>query len=113
MNDTLGSQMGGLTLSMEGYGNDYFLYWMVNCVGYNGYSNPFFFATESIARNQNNIDQCKLRFKTTTESKMYALNQIDQPPGLEVYSSCKILLIHCLSYSLFTKQYFYVIISNL
>ncbi len=42
--DSVGSQMGGLSLSIEGFGNDWFLYWLSNCQGHEGSQNPFTFA---------------------------------------------------------------------
>lgn len=89
--------MGGLTLSMEGYGNDFFLFWIVNCLNFEGNQSPFAFTSSSTVKQQNSVDLCKLRFNSSTIVKLYALNQIEQPPGLELYSSgrCLIILSMC------------------
>lgn len=42
--DSVGSQMGGLSLSVEGKGTDWFLYWTANCIGHEGVQTPFSFA---------------------------------------------------------------------
>ena len=42
--DSVGSQMGGLSISMEGSGNDWFLYWTANCVGHEGSQSSYSFA---------------------------------------------------------------------
>ena len=41
--DTMGSQMGGLSLSIEGLGNDFILYWTANCLNYEGPTRPYTF----------------------------------------------------------------------
>jgi hypothetical protein len=41
--DTAGSQMGGLSISVEGLGNDLVLYWTANCLHHEGPTKPFSF----------------------------------------------------------------------
>jgi hypothetical protein len=41
--DTAGSQMGGLSISVEGLGNDMVLYWTANCLYHEGPTKPFSF----------------------------------------------------------------------
>jgi len=41
--DTAGSQMGGLSISIEGFGNDLMLYWTANCLHHKGPIKPFSF----------------------------------------------------------------------
>lgn len=41
--DTMGSQMGGLSISVEGLGNDLMLYWRANCLHHEGPTKPFSF----------------------------------------------------------------------
>lgn len=42
--DSVGSQMGGLSISIEGFGNDWLLYWTANCVGHEGSQSSYSFA---------------------------------------------------------------------
>lgn len=46
--DSVGSQMGGLSVSVEGQGNDWLLYWTANCAGHEGSKTPFSFAKGSL-----------------------------------------------------------------
>ncbi|XP_022902074.2 uncharacterized protein [Onthophagus taurus] len=85
--DTVGSQMGGLTISMEKFGMDWFVFWTGNCKDYEARQDIFEFISGSTNKQQNRANICKLRFNSTMVAKMYALNQFDQPPGVELYSS--------------------------
>ncbi|XP_017771105.1 PREDICTED: uncharacterized protein LOC108558637 [Nicrophorus vespilloides] len=85
--DSVGSQMGGLTMGMEGPGNDFFLYWLADCDKYEGKQDIYEFLPGSTLKEQSNSDICKLRFNSTKVTKLYALNQYDQPPGIEIYNS--------------------------
>jgi len=42
--DSVGSQVGGVGLSVEGVGNDWMLYWTADCNGHEGSQEPFTFA---------------------------------------------------------------------
>uniref|UniRef100_A0A1Y1L8D8 FAM234A/B beta-propeller domain-containing protein n=1 Tax=Photinus pyralis TaxID=7054 RepID=A0A1Y1L8D8_PHOPY len=85
--DSVGSQMGGLTLGMESYGLDAFVYWIADCKNFEGRQSMFEFIPGSSIHQQSHADLCKLRFNSTMSTKLYALNQFDQPPGIELYSS--------------------------
>ncbi|KAK5640326.1 hypothetical protein RI129_011137 [Pyrocoelia pectoralis] len=87
--DSVGSQMGGLTLGMEGLGFDAFVYWIADCKNFEGRQSMFEFIPGSSIRQQSHADICKLRFNSTMSTKLYALNQFDQPPGIELYNSEK------------------------
>ena len=41
--DTVGAQASPLTISVEGYGNDVFLYWISDCKNYEGKGGKFEF----------------------------------------------------------------------
>ena len=45
MRDTVGAQASGLTISLEGRGNDIFLYWAADCIEHSGEGGEFHFVT--------------------------------------------------------------------
>ncbi|KAI4469664.1 hypothetical protein MML48_1g18960 [Holotrichia oblita] len=45
------------------------------------------FISGSTTKQQNHADICKLRFNSSMFTKLNALNQYDQPPGLQIYNS--------------------------
>ncbi|XP_060520035.1 uncharacterized protein LOC132698145 isoform X2 [Cylas formicarius] len=76
------TQMGGLTLRMESYGYDLFLFWTSEC----SRSEPlkkYAFSTIPTAM----YDECKKQFNSTTIHKLNALDEFHQPPGVTIYSS--------------------------
>lgn len=101
--------MGGLTLGMEGYGFDMYLYWMADCKNFEGNQDIFEFVPGKIfikklkpsktnrcfyfyilgtkIQQQSRADICKLRFNSSMIAKLFALNQFEQPPGIEIYNS--------------------------
>lgn len=46
--DSVGTQMGGLTISMENHGQDMFIYWMADCKNYEGRQDKFSFGQSNI-----------------------------------------------------------------
>lgn len=91
--DSVGSQMGGLTLSTEKHGHDFFLYWTADCKNFAGRKDKFEFVNDATLGQLNYADLCRLRFNSTKVTKLYALNQYDQPPGMEIYSSDRMVSI--------------------
>ncbi|GAB6019216.1 hypothetical protein CHUAL_000827 [Chamberlinius hualienensis] len=85
--DTIGAQASGLTISMEGYGNDIFLYWTADCKGHEGESNSFEFIKDTNVHEQSRSDFCLLRFGSEMISNIYAVGQRLSPPGIKVYDS--------------------------
>lgn len=43
MIDTVGTQTAGLSISIEGLGNDYFLHWSADCFGHEKAQDPYAF----------------------------------------------------------------------
>ena len=43
MRDTVGAQASGVTISMEGRGNDVFLYWAADCLDHSGEGGEYHF----------------------------------------------------------------------
>lgn len=87
--DSVGSQMGGLSISVEGPGNDWFLYWTVNCAGHVGSQTPFSFAKGSDIVAQSQADVCRLRFNSSMVATQFAINQHVDAPGFLIYSTDK------------------------
>lgn len=85
--DTVGAQASGLTVSMEGRGNDIFLYWAADCTEHTGEGGQFQFVKGTNVHEQSRSDFCRLRFKTKGYSKIYAISRHIPPPGVTVYYS--------------------------
>ncbi|XP_047000250.1 uncharacterized protein LOC124616060 [Schistocerca americana] len=85
--DTAGSQTGGLTISMDGMGNDVFLYWSADCLGHEKAQDVYAFMPNTPIQVQSRANICKLRFNATLITKLLALSQHLEPPGVAVYSS--------------------------
>lgn len=85
--DTTGSQMGGLSISVEGWGNDLVLYWTSNCLHHEGPTEPFTFIPGSSIQAQSRVDLCQMLFNSTLSTQFVALSQHLEPPGIAVYSS--------------------------
>ncbi|PNF15662.1 hypothetical protein B7P43_G15594 [Cryptotermes secundus] len=85
--DTAGSQMGGLSISVEGLGNDLLLYWTANCLHHEGPTKPFSFMPGSSIQAQSRADLCQMLFNSTLSTQFVALSQHVEPPGIAVYSS--------------------------
>lgn len=85
--DSLGSYADSVTVSMEGYGNDLFLTWLVYCDGFEANPSKFQFLTGTTVKQEYTADICRLRFNTSTVANLFALNEFNQPPGWEVVST--------------------------
>ncbi|XP_069677500.1 uncharacterized protein [Periplaneta americana] len=85
--DTAGSQMGGLSISVESLGNDLILYWTAYCLHHEGPTKPFIFLPGSTVKAQNRADVCRLLYNSTLYTQFVALSQHVEPPGIPLYSS--------------------------
>ncbi|XP_033758720.1 uncharacterized protein LOC117341022 [Pecten maximus] len=85
--DTIGAQASPLTVSMEGTGNDVFLYWISDCLGHEGEGGQFKFVEGTNVHEQSRADFCRLRFKSQGYSKILALSRNIKSPGNTVYYS--------------------------
>ncbi|CAH1796048.1 unnamed protein product, partial [Owenia fusiformis] len=85
--DTVGAQTSSLTISVEGRGNDMFLYWVSDCLQHEGEGGEYTFRNGTNVHEKSRSDFCKLRFKSSGFTKMYALNQHVEAPGETVYYS--------------------------
>ncbi|KAK3581051.1 hypothetical protein CHS0354_013959 [Potamilus streckersoni] len=87
LRDTVGAQASSLTISMEGHGNDVFLYWIADCLGHEGEGGEYAFVKGTNVHEQSRADNCRLRFKTKGFSKVYAISQHIPGPGVTIYYS--------------------------
>ncbi|XP_050585216.1 uncharacterized protein LOC126919724 isoform X1 [Bombus affinis] len=85
--DSLSREMSGLSVTVEGFGNDWFLHWSVDCLNYEGIKEKYqFFRSEDFI-SESHADVCKLRFNSTLITNLYALSQHVGPPGISLYFS--------------------------
>lgn len=85
--DSLSRQMSGLSVTVEGFGNDWFLYWSVDCLNYEGSKEKYQFLKNDDLISESRADLCKLRFNSTLTTNLYALSQHVGPPGVSLYFS--------------------------
>eukprot|EP00795_Rhopilema_esculentum_P015250 gene15250-6458_t len=78
-----------LTISMEGIGNDLFLYWSVDCMGHEGEGGEFDFVKGTNVHEQSRADTCMLRFNKKGFSRLHVMNKKTQFPGTTIYDSTK------------------------
>lgn len=76
-----------LTVSMEGLGNDLFIYWVSDCMGHEGEGGKFEFVEGTNVHEQSRADTCRLRYNTKSFSKLCAMNKNLGFPGQEIYYS--------------------------
>ncbi|KAL4229159.1 hypothetical protein ACF0H5_012197 [Mactra antiquata] len=85
--DTVGAQASPITISVEGRGNDIFIYWAADCIQHQGQGGEFKFVDGTNVHEQSRSDFCRLRFKTKGYSKLYAISQHIPAPGTTLYYS--------------------------
>ncbi|EFN80767.1 uncharacterized protein LOC105186548 [Harpegnathos saltator] len=87
MEDSLSRQMSGLSITVDGYGNDWFLHWSADCLNYEGIKEKYQFLKGQSLMSQTHADLCRLRFNSTLITKLLALSQHVGPPGVQLYFS--------------------------
>lgn len=85
--DIANGQMSGLTLSVDGFGNDWFLHWSANCLDHQNIDEKYHFLHDQKTLLENRADLCKSKFNSTFVMKFLAMSQYVGPPGQPVYSS--------------------------
>lgn len=85
--DSLSKEMSGLSVTVEGFGNDWFLHWSVDCLNSEGIKEKYQFLKSEGLIPESNIDLSKLRSNSTLITTLYALNQHVGPPGISLYFS--------------------------
>lgn len=84
--------VGGIALSFSGTGNDAFLYWLFSCKNHAANSNtPYEFMPGE--KRQFFVDLCELRFNSTSQVQLFALNQHVEPPGVLLKSESLALVL--------------------
>lgn len=85
--DSLSKQMSGLSVTVDGFGNDWFLHWSADCLNYEGVKEKYQFLKDQSLVSQTRADLCRLRFNSTLTMKLLALSQHVGPPGVLLYFS--------------------------
>ncbi|XP_014216884.1 uncharacterized protein LOC106645513 [Copidosoma floridanum] len=83
MIDTMSGQMSGLSITVDGFGNDWFVHWSGDCLGKEGARDKYEFFRDS----DPDADLCRLRFNSSLVTSLYAFSQHVGPPGLALYRS--------------------------
>lgn len=78
-----------LSVSMEGSGNDLFLYWIADCKGHEHEGGEFEYVPGTNVHESSRYDSCLARFGTKSFSKFYVTNKKLGFPGKSVYYSGK------------------------
>ena len=76
-----------LSVSMQGLGNDLFLYWISDCIGHEGEGGKFEFVEGTNVHEQSRADTCKLRYNAKSFSKLRVMNRNMGFPGNDIYYS--------------------------
>jgi len=84
--DSLSGQMSGLSVTVDGFGNDWFLHWSTDCLNYDGVKEKYQFLKDQSFVPQTRADLCSLRFNSTLTTRLLALSQHVGPPGLSLFS---------------------------
>ncbi|XP_046419427.1 uncharacterized protein LOC124179248 [Neodiprion fabricii] len=87
LQDSMSGQISGLSVTVDGYGNDWFLHWSADCLNHEGDRSVFEFLKTTSFSSRMGADLCKLRFNSTLSTKLLALSQHTAPPGLPIYIS--------------------------
>ncbi|XP_011708281.1 PREDICTED: uncharacterized protein LOC105462995 isoform X3 [Wasmannia auropunctata] len=87
MEDSLSGQMSGLSITVDGFGNDWFLHWSTDCLNYEGVKEKYQFLKGQSFISQTRADLCSLRFNSTLTTRLLALSQHVGPPGQSLYFS--------------------------
>lgn len=76
-----------LSVSMEGLGNDLFIYWMADCKGFEGDGKEFSFVEGTNVHEQSRSDTCQLRYHAKSFSKLNIMSKRTGFPGKTIYHS--------------------------
>nr|KAF7427545.1 hypothetical protein H0235_007239 [Vespula pensylvanica] len=82
--DTLNKQISGLSVTIDGFGNDWFLHWSGNCLHNENFKE---FSKNKNFLSQTHTDLCEIKFNSTLTTNLLALSQHVGPPGIILYSS--------------------------
>ena len=82
-----------LSVSMQGLGNDLFIYWVSDCIGHEGDGGTFEFVKGTNVHEQSRADTCKLRYNAKSFSKLRVMNKNIGFPGNDIYYSGEIIYV--------------------
>ncbi|XP_034935073.1 uncharacterized protein [Chelonus insularis] len=85
--DSGNGQMSGLSLSVDGSGNDWFLYWSANCLNHDNMEYRYHFSQGQTLLSVSHANLCRLKFNTTLNTRLMAMSQHIGPPGQSLYFS--------------------------
>ena len=77
---SVGMHSSPLSIGFQGYGNDAFLYWTVDCVGHEGEGGEY----GMLLSNGIRIDTCSLRYKTKEINKLHITTNLVGFPGIDL-----------------------------
>ncbi|ESP00009.1 hypothetical protein LOTGIDRAFT_113097 [Lottia gigantea] len=88
--DSIGAQSSPLTISVEGRGNDIFLFWVADCLGHVGQGGQYGFVKGTNVHEKSRSDNCRLRFKTKGFTELLAKSRHIKSRGVRIYYSGQI-----------------------
>ena len=80
-----------LSISMEGSGNDLFMFWSVDCKDHEHEGGWFDFVSGTNVHESSRVDTCFARYGTKSFSKLFLTNRKIGFPGKEIYFSGKVV----------------------
>ena len=84
--NSLSAQSTPITISLEGYGNDIFLHWAINCLGHVGEKIKYAFRADAHMYEKSQADLCRSLFGTRQDAKLFAMSNAFQN-GISIYNS--------------------------
>jgi len=81
------SHSSPLSVSMEGSGNDLFLYWTSDCLGHEHEGGMFSYVNGTNVHESSRADSCIARFDTKSFSRFSVSNRKNGFPGKEIFNS--------------------------
>lgn len=84
--NSLNAQSTPITISVEGYGNDIFLHWSINCLEHTGEKLKYGFRDSTHMYEKSQADLCRSLFGTRQEAKYLAMSSKFQD-GIPIYNS--------------------------
>ena len=84
--NSLNAQSTPITISMEGYGNDIFLHWSINCREHQGEKLDYAFRSSTHMYEKSQADICQSLFGTSQDAKYLAMSRAFEN-GIPIYNS--------------------------
>ena len=84
--NSLSMQSTPISISMEGYGNDMFLHWSINCMDHKGQKVKYAFRASAHMYEKSQADLCRSLFGTRQDAKLMVMSKKFQE-GISIYNS--------------------------